>query len=225
MSLSSNTSCEATHDCDRLCIFGAGGFGREVAWLVQQTWGKKLELFFAVDKPAYAGGETNGIPVVLTSNIVNPEGFHYVAAVGSPALRRSAVRHCEQFGMQATQIVHPRTEKSSLVEIGLGSIICAGCIITTNIIIGAHVHVNLACTIGHDVHIGDYTTISPGCHISGNVHIGSDVFIGTGAVIINGTADSPLTIGDGAVIAANACVLRSVEAGTMVAGVPAVTKR
>ena len=39
-------------------------------------------------------------------------------------------------------------------EIGAGSIITAGCIITTNIKIGKHSHLNLHTTIGHDCELG-----------------------------------------------------------------------
>ena len=51
--------------------------------------------------------------------------------------------------------------------------------------------------------------------------IGRDVWIGANAVILGG-----VTIGDGAVVAAGAVVTKDVEAGAIVAGVPAkVVKR
>jgi acetyltransferase-like isoleucine patch superfamily enzyme len=50
----------------------------------------------------------------------------------------------------------------------------------------------------------------------GPAKIGRDVWIGANAVILGG-----VTIGDGAVIAAGAVVNRDVEAGAVVAGVPA----
>lgn len=45
--------------------------------------------------------------------------------------------------------------------------------------------------------------------------------VGTGAVIINGTREHPMTIADDAVIGAGACVTRPVPAGITVVGVPA----
>jgi len=123
------------------------------------------------------------------------------------------------FGFET--IIHPRVEISRWVEKGTGTVICAGSIVTTNIILGEHVQINLDCTVCHDVIMGDYTTLAPGARVSGCVHMGRGVYIGAGAVIINGTLDSPLTIGDGAVIGAGACVTKSVAAGATVVGVPA----
>ena len=117
-------------------------------------------------------------------------------------------------------MIHPRVEMSRWVQIGEGTVICAGNILTTNIILGQQVQINLDCTIGHDVVMGDYTTLAPGVHVSGWVHFGKRVYVGTGAVMINGIEDTPLYIGDDVVIGAGACVTKSIESGTW-GGVPA----
>ena len=80
---------------------------------------------------------------------------------------------------------------------------------------------DLVVSAGHDVVVSDYTTVSPGVHISGCVHIGRRVFIGTGAVIINGTPKQPIVIEDDVTIGAGACVINSFSAGVLVGGVPA----
>jgi acetyltransferase-like isoleucine patch superfamily enzyme len=100
-------------------------------------------------------------------------------------------------------------------------VVCAGSILTTDIAVGNHVQINLDCTIGHDVELDDYATLAPGVHVSGYVSIGRRAYIGTGATIINGTADRRLTIACDAVVGAGACVTRSVESGVTVVGVPA----
>ena len=69
--------------------------------------------------------------------------------------------------------------------------------------------------------MGDFTTLAPGVHVSGCVHFGKRVYVGTGAVIINGTRDNPLILGDDAVVGAGACVTKSVPPATTVVGVPA----
>lgn len=209
----------------RLLVFGAGGFGREVAWLARQCWSHEIEIGFVVDSPEYLSGEVNGFPVHLLENCAPRPDTRFVVAVGDPELRARAAGLCKAQGLDTAVLVHPRVEASELVALGPGSVICAGSILTVNIEIGAHVHINLGCTIGHDAVIGNFSTLSPGVHVSGNVQIGERVYIGTGATLINGHANDPLVVGDGAVIAAGACVTRSVESGAMVAGVPAIRKR
>ncbi|MET3652557.1 acetyltransferase-like isoleucine patch superfamily enzyme [Dyella japonica] len=100
-----------------------------------------------------------------------------------------------------------------------------GTVITTNTAVGPYAQINAGCTVSHDVHLGEFSTLSPGVHVAGHVCIGRDVFVGTGANIINGRPDNLLSIGDGAIIAAGACVINSVEPGAMMAGVPATRKR
>lgn len=225
----SSMPCRQLHspdrDFERLLIFGAGGHAREVAWLAEQCWGEDIEIVHLVDQSEFLVAGANGRQVQLLQECKALAGDRYLAAVGDSALRERAVSHCDATGMLATTLVHPRTEASKWLMLGSGSIICAGSVLTTNINIGRHVHINVGCTISHDVSIGNFTTVSPGVHISGNVQIGRHVFVGTGVNIINGAPGTPLIIGDGALIAAGACVTKSVQAGTMMAGVPATRKR
>lgn len=208
-----------------LYIVGAGGFGREVAWLASDIWGNKIAIRFVVDHPDYLTGAVNGIPVELLSSLRPDKDSSYVVAIGEPSLRSKLAIKMQDAGFQAKTLIHPGSRMSEWIELGEGVVIAAGNILTTGIKLERHVHVNLACTIGHDVTIGEFSTLSPGVHVSGHVRIGKGVFIGTGANIINGSASQPLVIGDGAIVAAGACVIRDVEPGSMVAGVPATRRR
>lgn len=209
----------------RLYVFGAGGHGREIAHLVQQSWGCLIEMAFLVDSEAYASGPVHGISVGLVADVVAADADRFVVAVGDSSLRRKAALACADVGLRPAVLMHPRTEASSSVILGPGCVVCGGSVLTVDIELGQHVHINIGCTVSHDVRIGDFSTLSPGVHVSGHVYIGQDVFIGTGASIINGSAGSPLVIGDGAVIAAGACVTKSVDPGALMAGVPALRKR
>lgn len=209
----------------RIYIFGAGGHGREIAWLARQKWGDDVELRFIVDREAFLSGPVNDIPVqLLTEAGVVQEG-RFLVALGDPVARRAATAACEAAGLVPATLVHPRTEVSPWTEVGAGAVVFSGGVLSTNVVVGQHVHVNVGCTLSHDVKIGEYATLSPGVHVAGHVVIGRDVFVGTGATIGNGRPQEPLVVGDGAIIAAGACVIGSVDPGAMVAGVPAVRKR
>jgi sugar O-acyltransferase (sialic acid O-acetyltransferase NeuD family) len=144
-----------------------------------------------------------------------------VVAVGSPETRAQLTQKAQAAGFQIAELIHPRVERSKWIEYGEGSVICAGNILTTNIRIGNHVQMNLDCTIGHDVVLEDFATLAPGVHLSGWVHVKKGAYFGTGAVVINGTFDAPIVIGEGAVVGAGACVTKSVAPGVTVVGVPA----
>jgi sugar O-acyltransferase (sialic acid O-acetyltransferase NeuD family) len=208
----------------RLLIIGAGGSGREVAWLARDVYGDDLQLSFAVEPGYLTTGTVDDIPV-FAFDAELAEVTQYVIAIGNLAERRRLAAVCDARGWSAATLVHPSVCRSSRVEVGAGSIVCAGAILTTNVRIDRHVHVNIGCTLSHDVQVGDFATLSPAVHLSGHVHVEEDVFLGAGANVINGTTGRPLVIGRGATVAAGACVIRSVEPGAMVVGVPAVQKR
>lgn len=108
------------------------------------------------------------------------------------------------------------------------------------ITLGRNVRVNQGCVlvsytsveIGDDTLIGEYVSIRDADHGSAvlnppvpmrlqehqsrPIRIGSDVWIARGAVILKG-----VTIGDGAIVAANSVVTKDVPPGSIVGGVPA----
>jgi sugar O-acyltransferase (sialic acid O-acetyltransferase NeuD family) len=207
-------------------IYGAGGFAREVAWLIECCNARQRKKYnitgFIDDNPVNQGTTLNGVPVVsLEKAAAKYPGAFVISGIGKPQTREHVMEKASAASLQFATLIHPNTEISRWIEIGEGTVICAGNIITTNIKLGAHVQINLDCTIGHDAILGDYTTLAPGVHVSGWVHFGKRVYVGTGAVIINGTEDAPLTIGDDAVIGAAACVVKPVPPGVTVVGVPA----
>jgi serine O-acetyltransferase len=82
----------------------------------------------------------------------------------------------------------------------------------------------LGTVIGGDACVGDRVVIMGGVTIgtakdNGYPRIGHDVTIGAGARILG-----PITVGDGAVIGANAVVLTDVPPGALAVGVPAVIR-
>jgi sugar O-acyltransferase (sialic acid O-acetyltransferase NeuD family) len=223
--MSSNPFQRSSPEFSVLYIFGAGGSGREIAWLARECWGEKVVVTHLVNHPKYLVESANGNAVQLLSETKASPNSRFVVAVGDPTSRKAIAAACESAGLVSTAIVHPRVESSEFNIVASGAVICAGAVVTTNVRVGVHVHINVGCTISHDVTIGDFSTLSPGVRIAGHVQIGQEVFIGVGATIINGSQQNPLIVADRAVIAAGACVTGSVAASALVAGVPAVRKR
>ncbi len=209
-----------------LVIYGAGGFGREVADLANDCNAGIIQykvVAFVDDDPTMQGNNLDGIPVLnLEEAYIRHSQGLMVVAVGSSKARASLVTKAAFMGFGFDTLVHPNVIVSKWADLGKGVVVCAGSIITANAIIGAFAQINMDCTIAHDVHVGQYTTLAMGVHIGGYVNVGRYVFIGNGAVIVNGTKDNPIVIPDNTVIGAGACVTKSIlRAGTYV-GVPAL---
>ena len=202
-----------------IVIIGAGGFGREVAWLIEEindfekTWNLKGFL----DAKKLIGEVVNDYPVLGDiSWLSEHKHVKTVVAIGDPVSRKKIVQKLAASQITFATIIHPDTKIHASVQIGTGSIICKGTILTVNINIGQHVILNLDSTVGHDVNLEDYITVFPSCNISGFVKVGQISLIGTGTQIIQ-----EITIGDNVYIGAGAVVNRDIPDNSLAVGVPA----
>ena len=203
-----------------VAIYGCGGFGRGIARLAQLS--RYRVVCFVDDDPKLQGQVFNGIPALALADARREYPDAEVAvAVNVPTTRERLVAKVAEAGFGFATLVHHRVELSPYIEIGQGTIVREGCCFSVNIALGRHVQLNMDCTVGHDVVMADYATLAPGAHISGYVHLRRCVSVGTGAVIIQGTKDAPMVVGDGAIIGAGACVTKAVPPGATVVGVPA----
>lgn len=207
----------------KLVIIGAGGFAREVAWLVEDINGDKKEwdlLGFIDEDTGKHGAVYNNYPVLGDFDFLYKEDIkepvYCVCAVGNTKNKRILVRKAEEWGYRFANLIHPSVKMSKHVKMGVGNIICAGNMITVNIEIGNHVGINPCCGIGHDVIIGDYCTLYWSVNLSGNVSVGEGCEIGTKTVVIQGKS-----IGEWSIIGAGATVTRDIPPRCTAVGVPA----
>lgn len=202
-----------------IVIIGAGGFGRETAWLIEDINKKNLEwniLGFVDDNPSIQGKEINGYKVVGDIDWLNNQELYVVNAIGDPIIKKKVNDRLKYSKNKYPVLVHPSVICSDRVTIGEGSIICAGNIITVDIVIGNHVIVNLDCTLGHDCVIGNYSTILPSVNISGFVKISECVSVGTGSAIIQG-----ISVGENTIIGAGSVVVKDLPSNCTAVGSPA----
>ena len=198
-------------------IIGAGGAGREACSAFQES-GKWNVLGFADDNPQLQRAHFCDVPVLGGFSWLERERskrFAVLCAIGNPRVRQRLVERAIALGLDFCSIVHPSVNISRWVEIGPGSIICAGSTVTTHVRFGAHVTVNVGCTVSHDAVIGDYCNINPGCRIAGAVNIGAGVDLGMGAMVIQNRR-----IGEWSTIGAGAVVTKDVPSHVTAVGVP-----
>ena len=204
-------------------IYGASGFGKEVMPLVRQQYPQlNQENFVYVD-------DGDKLDKLDDYKVLNYKQFlQYSAtkkcitiAIANSQVREKLNAKLVQDNIEIINVIANNALQYDNITMGKGSIICGFVHLTSNIKIGKGFHANIYSYIAHDCVIGDFVTFAPRVSCNGNVHIEDHAYIGTGAVLRQGTPDKPLIIGKGAIVGMGAVVTKDVPAGVTVVGNPA----
>lgn len=204
----------------KIVIFGAGGLGREVQWLIERINERKLswEIMGYIDDGMDKGTIINGYKVLGGTDFLKryKEPVYVACAIGSATIRKRIVEEISEFEMvRFPNLIDPSVQMSDFVQLGKGNIICAGTVLTVNIRIEDFCIINLDCTIGHDNILDSFVTIYPSVNISGSVHIGKCSELGTGTQVIQG-----IKIKEDSIIGAGSVVVKDLEKSGTYVGVP-----
>jgi sugar O-acyltransferase (sialic acid O-acetyltransferase NeuD family) len=208
---------------ERVVVVGASGFGRECLDV--------LEAMAAAGSPVEVAGVVDDDPSEHNRELLAARGVAYmgtieewlaggldagyVLGVGSPLVRRLLAAQLEEAGARPFTVIHPSALLGARADVGEGSVVCAGAIISTNVRLGRHVHVNPNATIGHDADVQNFVSVNPGAVISGGVSIGQGTLVGASATILQN-----LSVGQGTIIGAGSVVTKNVPASVIAKGVP-----
>jgi sugar O-acyltransferase (sialic acid O-acetyltransferase NeuD family) len=207
-------------------VVGAGGCARGVLPILRSQLAAEITagatyLCFVESSPAVP--VVNGTPCVSVEEFLTlpAERREFNVAIAASRVRQRLADDLLRAGALPLEV---RAGSATVLDenvIGAGAILCGYTTITSNVRIGAFFHANLYSYVEHDSVIGDYVTFAPGVHCNGNVHIGDHAYLGTGAILRQGTPDKPLVIGAGAVVGMGAVVTKDVAPGETVVGNPA----
>ena len=203
-------------------VYGASGFGREVMPLIRQQYGSgNPQIVFIDDNPS--SEESNGNKVLTYSEFQGATALQksVVIAIADSAIRRILTRKCIEDGIAIADVFAESAVCLDRVDLGEGSIICPFVTLTSNIQVGKSFQANLYSYVAHDCVIGDFVTFAPGVKCNGNVVVEDGAYIGTGAIIKQGTPGKPLTIGAESIVGMGAVVTKDVPPGVTVIGNPA----
>lgn len=175
----------------KIAIYGAGGFGREVACLLniinkrEPTW----DFIGFFDDGRYKGEQVSHFGPVLggIDELNNWEEKLAVAiAIGSPKTIKSIVEKIKNDRIYFPNIIHPSfvIVDVQTFTIGHGNIIQGGCYVSCDVCIGDFNVLNGAVVIGHDANVGNYNVFMPDIRISGGVHIGECNLFGVGSIVL-----------------------------------------
>lgn len=201
-----------------IAIYGASGFGREVMPLAQAQHGGPDVTVVLVDD-----GLADGSKVLSFADFLKrPEPVkQFVIAIANSTVREKLADRCLSAGLESIDVRAANVVTLDDVVIGTGSILGPFALVTSTVRIGRFFHGNYHSYVAHDCVIGDFVTFAPGAKCNGNVHIDDHAYIGSGAVLKQGTPDRPRRIGRGAIVGMGAVVTKDVAPGETVVGNPA----
>ncbi len=191
-----------------IAIFGAGGFGREVAAVIsavnkdKPTW--NIIGFF--DDRVAKGTQISHYGSVLGGmEELNQwdKPLDIAIAIGTPATLKMVQQKISNPNVDFPNVIYPDflIYDPETLKIGKGNIINRGCSCSCDVTIGDFNIVNSNIGFGHDNKIGNYNVIMPSVNISGEVSIGECNLLGVGAIILQQIKiENNICLGAGAVL-------------------------
>lgn len=206
-----------------IAIYGAGGFGREVAclinWINSEHPQWKLIGFF--DDGIEANTKISHYGVVLGGlETLNSWGtpLNVIFAIGSNKVLSKLASLVDNPNIQYPNLIAPNfiVKDPETFKIGKGNIIQGGCVVSCDVTIGDFNVLNGSIVLGHDTCLGNYNVIMPGVRISGEVKVGNENFLGVGSIVLQ-----QLKIGNNTKLAAGSVLMTKPKEGNLYIGVPA----
>ena len=174
-----------------IAIFGAGGFGKEVATILQKineiepTW--KLIGFYDDGIPTGTNISVYGKVLGGAEELmVHESPLSIVFAIGSPKILKFLVEKLTNPLLDFPNIIHPDVyfaNKKSL-QMGQGNLIVRGCSFSVDVKVGDFNQFNSISALAHDVKVGSYNVFMPLTRVSGEVQIGNANVFGLNTLIL-----------------------------------------
>ncbi len=207
---------------NHLVIIGAGAFGREIYWHIQESRGYGTEFDvkgYIADGYEGSSKENEGLQKPILSTVddyVIEENDVFICAIGSTLGRKSTVERILAKGGEFISIINKTAIIQGNVNIGKGVFIGPYTVIGDNATLKDHTMVNTHSAVGHDAVLEKYVCVMSYVDITGYCRIGERVFLASGCRMTPST-----NIGEGAYVGIGRVVLRKVKPGVEVFGHPA----
>lgn len=206
-----------------IAIFGAGGFGKEIACMIKSLNenGADWNLVGYFDDGKKKGLQISNYGKVLggiTEINSYPNELALVIAIGNPKSLRGVLERITNPKIYYPNLIAPDfvIVDPENFSIGEGNIIQGGCLASCDVSIGNFNILNGDIVMGHDSKIGNFNVIMPDIRISGEVTIGEGNLIGVGSIILQ-----QIKVGNNVHLGAGAVLMTKPKDGCTYLGNPA----
>jgi sugar O-acyltransferase (sialic acid O-acetyltransferase NeuD family) len=206
-----------------IAIYGAGGFGKEVACIINRINTKNTvwNIIGFFDDGIEKGTQISHFGSVLGNvNDLHTWGksVNIVFAIGDPQKIKLLVEKIDNTYVDFPNIIHPDSVLADpqTFSIGKGNVITRGCTFSCDVTIGDFNQFNSISALAHDVVVGSFNVFMPLVRVSGEVRIGDCNFFGIGSIILQ-----QIKIGNNTRIGAGSMVMTKTKDGFLYMGNPA----
>lgn len=206
-----------------IAIYGAGGFGKEVACIINKINEKEpswnIVGFF--DDGVPEGTQISHFGKVLGNmSVLNQwkDELSLVFAIGSPKILKLLVGKITNTLIDFPNILHPEVVFSDSIsfKMGKGNLITRGCSFSCDVTIGDFNQFNSISALAHDVVVGSCNVFMPLVRVSGEAQIGDCNFFGIASIILQ-----QIKIGNNTRIGAGSMLMSKTKDGFLYVGNPA----
>lgn len=200
-----------------LVIIGAGNVGGFLVYN-QNLFAEKYNLLgFLDDDINKLGKEFYGLKVIgYTEHLFTMnKDVAVVIGIGFPKAKRKVFEKIKDNGNEFPSFIANNAWLSKSVSVGKGVILYPGVSINYETMVEDFVIMNMNCAIGHNCYISKFSALAPGVNLAGFTKLEEAVDMGIGSA-----TKQNIIVGSDAVIGGQTMLIKNVEPGTKVAGVP-----
>ncbi|MBL0356312.1 MAG: acetyltransferase [Chitinophagaceae bacterium] len=200
-----------------LIIIGAGNVGGFLVYN-QDLFEERFNLLgFLDDDVSKTGKEYYGLKVIGTTDDLYKMDKEVAVAIGIafPKAKRKVFEKIKDNGNDFPAFVSKNAWLSKGVVVGRGVILYPGVSINYETMIEDFVIMNMNCAIGHNCYVSKFSALAPGVNLAGFTKVEEGVDLGIGV-----STRQNIIVGKDAVIGGQSMLVKNVEPGAKIIGVP-----
>jgi len=208
---------DSVFDPTAIMIYGAGGHGKSLLELIGALGTFNVVGF--IDDGVPKGETVMGIPVLGDKRDLQDfyaKGIRLavnaVGGIGHLRIREAVYRRLIDVGFNSPSVVHPTAYLEASACLSQGVQVFPFAYVGSEVEVGFGSIVNTGAIISHECILGDMVNISPGAILAGGVTVGDGVLIGMGV-----TVNLQVKIGAGARVGNGATIKSDVPEKSMIA--------
>lgn len=193
-----------------IAIYGFGGFGREVACLLNKINNEKptWNLIGFFDDGVKPGSENRYGMVLGNLEALNtfPHPLSVIISIANPKVLKHIAESITNPNIDFPNIIATNVNvfDDNAFSIGKGNIIFWGCRLSCDVVIGNFNLINGAVSLGHDVKLGNWNVLGPSTRLSGACTVGEENLFGVESVVLQGiNIGNKTKIGIGSIVIRN----------------------